>query len=198
MPTKRTRVSRNIIPNISETALWVLGDRILYPKPESVNKWELIAAPGLDFPTCAFKECKAVWDPAKDPILQDWIRKFPGTRCSWWWLFDAPRLSAEEAKRHEWDDSYFLPQICEPRKRISGSGIPAHEIEGLVPEFDCGIPVDWRETDPRNPPTFESQAEYLRRHDLLTPEEKRRLKQKDFEPEKIELESELELTSSVQ
>jgi hypothetical protein len=37
--------------------------------------------------------------------------------------------------------------------------------------------------DPNDPPTFESQAAYLKRHGLLLAGEERRLKKADWEPE---------------
>ncbi len=39
--------------------------------------------------------------------------------------------------------------------------------------------------DPSDPPTYESQAAYFKRLDLLTPEEQKQLTPKDYEPEKI-------------
>src|SRR5829696_9555016 len=39
--------------------------------------------------------------------------------------------------------------------------------------------------DPDNPPRYESEAEYLRRHGLLTRGEERRLTPADFEPEML-------------
>jgi hypothetical protein len=39
--------------------------------------------------------------------------------------------------------------------------------------------------DPNNPPRFESQAAYLERHGLLSPEERRRLPADAFEPELV-------------
>ena len=41
--------------------------------------------------------------------------------------------------------------------------------------------------NPSDLPKFESQPAYLRRHDLLMPEEERRLKAKDYEPETVEV-----------
>ena len=46
--------------------------------------------------------------------------------------------------------------------------------------------------DPNDPPKFESQAAYLKRHGLLEPGEERRLNPADFEPEIITVETEEE------
>ncbi len=62
----------------------------------------------------------------------------------------------------------------------------ARNVHGeiIMPEFTghafAGVAID-----PRDPPRFESQAGYLSRHELLTPEERRRLRRKDFERDTI-------------
>ena len=74
-------------------------------------------------------------------------------------------------------------------------------FRGTVTEFDCAVPdqfvtaedVEWHRNegedfsgkpiDPDNPPTYESQASYLDRLNLLSPGERRRLRKKDFKPE---------------
>jgi hypothetical protein len=184
----------------SPTALWVLGDRKLYPEPINVDSWELMVSPSLDYPTVDFDKSKALWDSCKDHVLTDWIKRFPGTRPSYWWLFDAPRMSQAELVANGWNDCFFSHKLCEPRKRLSGIGIAAHEVECLVPTFSCGIPDDFGEVDPHKPPVFESQSSYLKRFNLFAPGEARQLKAKNFEPEIIHLgEEELPgLTGSVQ
>jgi hypothetical protein len=54
------------------------------------------------------------------------------------------------------------------------------EEVNLYPENLMLFPVD-----PSDPPKFESQASYLKRHNLFEPGEERRLKAKDFEPQII-------------
>jgi hypothetical protein len=86
-------------------------------------------------------------------------------------------------------------------------GLPA---DGWITQFDESyynarardihgelIPCQWKEgdfkgkaIDPDNPPVYESQSSYLKRHNLFVPGEERRLKAKDFEPEAIRFESE--------
>jgi hypothetical protein len=209
---------RNIVPGVSETAFWAMGDKKLYPEPEEVNKWELIGPIPLNYPTVTFGECKKLWDSAKGQILADWIYKFPGMRPSFWWLFDAPRITPESVfalGRGEGWVERRREDYCEPRKRLAGIGTPCYEVLNYVPHFYCGIPDSWltqcevktyselgRERNaepftgaaigPNDPPKFESQAAYLERHGLLAPEEKRRLKLKDFEPELIGVEEDEE------
>ena len=40
--------------------------------------------------------------------------------------------------------------------------------------------------DPTDPPRYEAQAAYLKRHKLLLPGEERRLAPADFEPEEVQ------------
>jgi hypothetical protein len=76
-------------------------------------------------------------------------------------------------------------------------------VIALAPHFDRGIPVSWfdREgaqafggvaVDANDPPTFESEAEFLRRHKLLTPSEERWLLDhpEALEPEPLMFEDE--------
>jgi hypothetical protein len=217
MPRKlRTPKTRN--EEISETALWVMGDRRLYPEPEHVNPWELLTNPALDYPTTDYIACKALWDSCSEMILAEWIRKYPGTRPSWWWLFDAPRMLKADLEANDWRPCYFAKELPDPRARLGGIGTPAHEVLAYVPSFPCGIPDSWVDQwstdyyngravdihgdsigqdhkegdfsgvpiDPSDPPRFESQASYLRRHGLFMPGEEKRLPKDAFEPEIIQ------------
>ena len=227
MPTKRKPVSRRMIAGVSETMLWKLSDG-LYPEPREVNEWELLAEPGLDYPGGRrFDRCRELWDSCKAGILKDWIKAHPGTRPSFWWLYDAPRMTEAEVEERGWTGCYFVPEMAEPRRRLGGIGHPKHEHLAYVPSFHCGVPDDWlsksevdyysghtydtqgrkiednhvtdcrkekpftgKAINPKYPPIFESQATYLDRHGLLLPEEKRRLRPKDFEPEAIQVDDE--------
>lgn len=198
MSTKRTRTTRNLVSDISPTAWWIMGDHVLYPKPAIVDKWE------LRFDGNKGKDCPTPWEQCRETVLADWIRKFPGTRPSYWWDHDAPRIKPDD-------------DFCEGRKRLGGIGTPKYEVLNYGPSFSFGVPDLWvdvwetnyyngRSTDihgnriggehhegdflgvpidPDNPPIFESQATYLKRHNLLEPGEEHRLTAKDFEPEVI-------------
>lgn len=125
-----------------------------------------------------------VWAEYGDEVVADWIAERPGTRPSLWWLFSAPRLPVGT-----------LPQ---PRKRLGGTGTPAHEVLAYVPSFPFGVPAQWitptdMETWPSlagnaepvsadDPPLFESQASYLDRLGLLLAGERKRLGADDFAP----------------
>ena len=45
-----------------------------------------------------------------------------------------------------------------------GTGTPAYEVRAVVRSFTYGIPDAWVGIDESDPPTFESQASYLKRH----------------------------------
>lgn len=63
---------------------------------------------------------------------------------------------------------------------IHGAPIGTDYHEG---DFDGLAP------DPHDPPTFESEASYLRRHNLLTPAETKRLTPAAFEPEALQIDT---------
>jgi hypothetical protein len=146
-----------------------------------------------------------VWLTIRDELLPRWINVHPGTRPSWWFLFDpeCPRISAEDVACHGWEGCFYAKEIPELRQRIGGTGDPAYEHSALVPHFDCAVPdhfvtvedVKWHRDqdeefsgiplDPNDPPAYESQATYLDRLNLLTPAERRRVRKKDFKPELV-------------
>jgi hypothetical protein len=61
---------------------------------------------------------------------------------------------------------------------------PAHEVQATGPTFAYGIPTVWVGLDEDDPPIFESQAAYLKRHGLLLDGEERRV-QSSFEEPRI-------------
>jgi hypothetical protein len=174
MPTKRTRISHHIAEGISPIALYCLSDE-LFPlsdglADEDVSRWR--------FSTGEAEERK-LWEQCKGVILATWINQYPGTRPSCWWRYDAP-------------------EKC--RKRLGGIGTPGHEVLAYAEELDHGLPGFWLDQwickyygpdfkgvaiDPKNPPCYESQAAYLKRHGLLTPAEQAQLRPKDFKPELV-------------
>jgi hypothetical protein len=200
MPTKRTRVIHQR-KNLSNTALFFASDG-LCGDPESINRFEKFT---FGSPTVRPDECRDVWLAIRDELLPQWIKERPGTRPSWWFLFDpeCPRVSAEDIKRHGWEGWLFLEYTPDLRRRVGGTGDPDYLHSAVSPDFDCGVPtgfvtasdVEWHREegeefagvplDPKDPPAYESQATYLDRHDLLIPAERRRLGKKAFEPETV-------------
>ena len=213
MPTKRNRVTHAPKTPLPAVALYYASDGLWgddgQPKTTESSVYQ--------YPTVRPAKCREVWLAVRDELLPRWVKQFPGTRPSWWYLFDpeCPRISQEDIQRHGWQGQYFLPLIPDLRKRIAGIGDPAYEHLALVPTFDCTVPTTFvtpfdeeyyngrrvdirgnrigtefhegnfqgRAIDPNNPPQYESEAAYLKRHGLLTPIESRRLRKRDFEPE---------------
>lgn len=112
-----------------------------------------------------------------DRELWDW---FTGQTDSMpadaYYVHDLPRLfrAHERAIVRQWDNPGTRPplwwQWCapEPRRKLSGSGLrrQAH-WPACVPIYRNGIPADYIETDPADPPTYEAQGVYLARLGLL-------------------------------
>jgi hypothetical protein len=139
------------------------------PLPDSFEKFVL----KIDF----HDNIEQLWIEHRDVILTEHIKQYPGTRPALWWRYDAPRLPVATFPR-----SYYDGKLPEPRKRTGGTGSPAYEVRAVVPSFDYGIPDVWVGIDRNNPPIFESEATYLRRHGLLFAGEAKRA---DFDPEAV-------------
>src|SRR5262245_14128434 len=79
----------------------------------------------------------------------------PGSRPWGWWRFEAPP---------------------EPRRRIGGHGVSLREQPDCLEwerELSFGMPRYWASYAQGDPPQFESEVDYLKRHGLLTEEEER-------------------------
>ena len=158
-------------------------------------------------------EFLAAWNELRDEILAEWIVESPGTRPSAWWKYDAPRqpvgtfpgwyydgklpqprlrLGGVGTEGHEvlnivphyafgiptkfvdrWEQSYYNGRSRDIHGKPIGTEYEEGHFAGVAP-------------DPNDPPTFESEAAYLRRLDLLLPGELERLTEADFEPELVE------------
>ena len=129
------------------------------------------------------KERRKFWNSHKNEILKDFIATSPGKRPAAWWDFEAPEI----------------------RQRIGGIGDCENDVFNIVPVVTLGIPEDWiglawlevypdlTAIDPENPPVFESQATYLKRHKILTKAEKNSLKLMDFETERIKIDENINI-----
>jgi hypothetical protein len=89
------------------------------------------------------------------------------------------------------------------RKRLGGVGSTQDEISNATPVFHYGVPRYWKlltddelyqklgielsgvPIDMDDPPTFESEAAYLRRNDLFVPGERTRLTRADYYPNAV-------------
>jgi hypothetical protein len=93
-----------------------------------------------------------LWDRYGAEITAAWIKDKPGTRPSCWWRFAAPRLPEQPAHTR-------FPKV-EARRVLFG-------LVDNQPAWEFGLPYF------RDPNThFESEAEYLARHNLLADNEK--------------------------
>lgn len=171
MPTNRVRKSRNARPDISSTHWAVLND---LPMPVDHNRWEQLTGPTRD-----------QWLQHRDEILAGWIATKPGSRPSYWWVHDAPRLTAEQSA--EYNGALYANDLIQPRERVSGVGTPLHEVSAMMACYDRGLPDSgWDEDiDSDDLPTYESQASYLRRLKLFAPRESRRIKASQYKPETV-------------
>lgn len=126
---------------------------------------------------------RELWASHGAQIVREYAKEYPGTRPDRWWFSAAPP---------------------EPRKRLGGTGTPMRpRLGGGEQQFYRGVPNEWITADcvaayrrigrpldvpaidEHDPPTFESEATYLRRLGLLLPGELRRLNAPDFEPVSI-------------
>lgn len=151
----------------------------------------------------------SLWSELRESVLDRWIRTCPGTRPFAWWQFDAPPalvtghagpFPGREPRRR-------LGGTGTPNFEVLNSapwfwfGLPVMFVQPWMVEYYNGRARDvngkpietkyrdgdftGRAIDPRNPPRFESQADYLERHGLLTRGERARLTPADFEPEVV-------------
>ena len=173
MPTKRTvRTRQRRSAGISDLAWRFLNDASTDEDRDTLEHF-ILEYNELSLHTQHRTE--TLWRLHGDEVTAIWIKHKPGTRPRCWWRFSAPLKTDQRGKR----DRYPLTQ---PRQVIEGPG-PLFERGGEygVPQFRFRLERD-RETV-----KIESQAAYLKRHGLLTPAEKRRLRPSHFEPEHIQV-----------
>lgn len=119
---------------------------------------------------------RELWGRVRGEVLAGWIKERPGTRPGAWWECEAPRQPMGN-----FQGAYYDGRLPEQRKFISGAGCPVWMVMAYAPAYDLGLPAMWAGFEAENPPTFESQASYLRRNNLLTPHELRVLSAADYE-----------------
>ena len=124
--------------------------------------------------------CRQHWQRHGPALLDEWIAARPGSRPWAWWEVAAPRWQPADqpasVRQITWLD------VCDPRRRVSGTGVPSYEIGALLPRVPHGLPSRVVEVDSSDPPTYESEAAYLERHRLFQSGERRRVRASAWEP----------------
>lgn len=128
------------------------------------------------------------WLRFKNEIMKDWIQKYPGSRPWAWWKFESPK---------------------EKRRRVDGTGdaqtdifksyLKSGQVLKIKDNFPFGVPELWFQEhhkkmypkrefevlDKDDPPTFEGQAEYLKRHGLMSKSEIKRVPSDAYASESV-------------
>lgn len=104
---------------------------------------------------------RALWDECGERITREWAERHPGSRPFHWWKFSAPHFAGPPG--YEGRESWLW---LESRLQIGGKLV---ECDGGANANRKAIP-DWDEDEPEyraDPPVFEVEMEYLKRHGLL-------------------------------
>jgi len=182
MPTTRKSRTRRLRKELADWQIHYLATGEI-PDEDGQNPWSVfIFCCGGSTAGCL--DAADTWPSVRDRMFADWIAKHPGTRPWAWWRFDAPRQKAP-ARARAWAG------FPDPRRRLGGTGTPKHEALNYVKSYAWGVPDQWitdqddvkqPTIDEDDPPQFESQAAYLRRHGLLTADESASLLDTAFDP----------------
>jgi hypothetical protein len=106
---------------------------------------------------------REVVEPMLPEIVELFAANHPGERPSIWW-----RMRGDL------------------RARLGGKGRTMPDVYSAYrPRYEYGVPSDWESIDNADSPTFESQAAFLKRRNLLLPGEAKRLRAADYAPERI-------------
>ncbi len=88
----------------------------------------------------------AEWATIRDRELPRWAKAQPGTRPWAWWRFDGPRWRLEDMPARISDPSAYWAthaELCEPRRRLGGTGTPEYEVLATWPALPFGLPSSW-------------------------------------------------------
>ena len=165
--------------------------------PEDIRAYFEIGAPCQAELFFSDEEMREVWHRWREQILSGWIKSHPGTRPFAWWRWDAPRWGRKFGAF--WDgklpeprrriggigDPAFEHFNVVPRFEF---GLPVDWVTDWQVAYYNGrardihgnpIGTQYNEGhfggtayDPNNPPTFETESDYLERYGLLGQGEK--------------------------
>jgi hypothetical protein len=139
-------------------------------------------------------ELATLWEAHSERILAEHVTNCPGTRPARFWQYEAvePRqrlggtgTPASDVLAYKPAFRYGLPAVWITQRDVKYYGGTAVDIHGapvgdLYPSNFTGVAID-----PNDPPTFESQAAYLKRHGLFLAGEERRLRKANWEAESV-------------
>jgi hypothetical protein len=188
MPTNRTYTRR----------VWGKSGSVLDELSDEQRAWLWGEDSGAFRFFATADELEALWRQHSAEVVAAHVAESPGSRPERWWEYDAPaprqRLGGTGSPAHEclayvphtaygipiswvseWDVEYYNGRARDVHRKLIESGHREGDFKGLAP-------------DPADPPSFESQAAYLRRNNLLLPGEEQRLTEADFEPERLTIE----------
>lgn len=135
-----------------------------------------------------------LWLRYCDAVVEDYAQEYPGYRPGRWWAYNAPEMRkrvggigtpCHEVLEHFQKFRYGLPLYWITPWQVSfySGPIPTsygYHARPIASGAFTGVAIDTE-----NPPSFESQAAFLRRHKLFLPSEAKRLSKDDFDPEVI-------------
>lgn len=133
--------------------------------PPSLRAWFLDRALEPAEALCMSpKRIARYWKVHGAGIVAEYADQRPGERPAAWWRWTAP----------------------EPRKRLGGTGTPAHERLAYAASYSFGICDRFIDCDPDDLPRFESTASYLKRHNLFLVGEEKRLPADAYDEEELD------------
>jgi len=185
----RPRRAHERFKTIPESTIFRLSDGLYGPCEDAMPLFDGFDSEHLD---------RIIWLEIGEVVVADFAAEFPGKRPSAWWSFDAPEPRHRIGGRGDRSDGHLnitqhfefgLPQSWIKPWHVEYFNGRSRDVDGerIGREFHegdfTGVAVD-----PNDLPTFESQAAFLKRLDLLMPDEEARLTARDFEPEAITIE----------
>lgn len=116
---------------------------------------------GFDCPA----ELREGWDALKADILRDWTRDHPGSRPWAWWKYEStePRRRVDGGL-HPFDDPAWHAFVADHETRYP------HGVHLRALRFGV-LNIHPQQVPGLSTAKYESQADYLRRLSLMTPEE---------------------------
>lgn len=191
---RKRRVSKRRVDLTPEQIAWLAGDF------DGAGFFQFVDATD-DF-----------WWEHSERIVAEHVSEFPGTRPYHWWRMEAPRMKETEDNARYFYDGMIEPRkrlggIGTPQFECLSVvphfsfGIPDSWLEEWQVKYYSGLakdihnnpigteyfnrPIKGVAIDKDDPPVFEAQASYLKRHNLFLPGEAKRLTKEDFEPEAV-------------